>query len=303
MKNFLSNFGLYQPYLIHENFKDSDKKFSLPFDFVGQTFNYKCKKEKELKTFELNLDKASEDYYNSFMRLEDELFIDKKLDFTFKIIGRCTSCKIYHIEIFLHIYSDNFVSRTLISGRPPVSGLGTLAKKEDPDAKLFIEKVGINPQKKIEPEASVTRYFNRQTNQWYYKGLNCINENYGIGAYAYFRRIIERELINIIKDIKNLPSSHKAEIEKLLIAHEEDPTVSTIYDNIFEHLPYSLKVLGDNPIKLLYKETSQGLHSLEEEECLTKAKAVQQILEFTIQKINEENSNIKDLRDLIKSIK
>lgn len=303
MKNFLSDFGLYQPYLIHENFKDSDKKFSLPFDFVGQTFDYKCKKEKELKTFELNLDKASEDYYNSFIRLKDELFIDKKLDFTFKVVGKCTSCKRYHIEFLLHIYSDNFVSRTLISGRPPVQGSGIVTKKEDPDAKLFIEKVGVNPQKKIEPEASVTKYFNRQTNQWYFKGINCINENYGIGAYAYFRRIIESELINIIKDIKNLPSSHKAEIEKLLIAHEEDPTVNTIYDNIFEHLPYSLKVLGDNPIKILYKETSQGLHSLEEEECIKKAKAVQKILEFTIQKINEENSNIKDLRDLIKSIK
>lgn len=303
MKDFLSNFSLYEPYLIHENFKNSDKKFSLPFDFIGQTFDYKCKNEEEIRTFELELEKASEDYFNSFMKFEKELFIDNKLDYTFKVVGKCTSCKKYHVEIFLHIYSDNFVSRTLIPGRPPVPGLGTTEKKEDPDAKLFIEKVGINPQRKIEPKDSITKYFNRQTNQWYYKGLNCISENYGIGAYAYFRRIIERELINIIKDIKNLPSSHRAEIEKLLIAHEQDPTVSTIYDNIFEHLPYSLKVLGDNPIKLLYKETSQGLHSLEEEECMKKAKAVQKILEFTIQTINEEKSNIKDLRDLIKSIK
>ncbi len=302
MRDFLSNFGLYKPYLIHENFKISDKKFSLPIDFVGQTFDYKCKHEEEVRTFELELEKASENYFNSLMKLEKELFIDNKLDYTFKVVGKCTSCKKYHIDLFLHIYSDDFVSRTLIS-RPIVHSPGMVAKKEDPDAKLFIEKVGANPDKKIEPNISVTKYFTRKTNQWYYKGLNCINENYGIGAYAYFRRIIERELINIIKDIKDLPSSHKSEIEKLLKAHEEDPTVSTIYDNIFEHLPHSLKVLGDNPIKLLYKETSQGLHSIEEQECLSKAKAVQKILEFTIQKINEENSNIKDLRDLIKSIK
>lgn len=302
MKDFLSNYGLYKEFVIHENIKVSNKKYTLPHDFVGETFDYKCEVEDEIKTFELELDKATDEYYDSFMKLEEELFIDKKLDYTFKVLGKCRSCKEYHIEFLLHVYSDNEVSRRLISGRPIVNSSGMTKPKEYPDAKVFLEKVGSNPPIKVQPNKLVSKYFDRETNRWYFKGLNCINENYGIGAYAYFRRIIEKELIHIIESIKELPSSHKSEIEKLLKAHKENPTITTIYENIFEHLPHSLKVLGNNPIKLLYKETSDGLHSLKDDECLKKSEAVQKILEFTIQKINEEKSNIKDLRDLIKSI-
>lgn len=168
---------------------------------------------------------------------------------------------------------------------------------------IFIQKVGAFPQIKIVPDKIVTKYFKRDTNIFYYKGLNALNQNFGIGAFAYFRRIIEKELINIINDIKSLPDSHSAEIENLLIKHNENPKISTIYDNIFEHLPNSLKVLGDNPIKLLYNQTSEGLHSLTEEECLEKANSILQLLNFVIKKINEERSEIKILRETIKGLK
>ncbi|MBT3547224.1 MAG: hypothetical protein HN487_06000, partial [Flavobacterium sp.] len=78
---------------------------------------------------------------------------------------------------------------------------------------------------------------------------------------------------------------------------------STIYDNIFQHLPNSLKVLGDNPIKLLYNQTSEGLHSLKESESLEKASKILVLLEFVIKKINEERSEIKDLKDIVKGLK
>ena len=133
--------------------------------------------------------------------------------------------------------------------------------------------------------------------------VNALNQNFGIGSFAYFRRIIEKELINIITDIKSLPDSHSVEIERLLVKHNENPKVSTIYDNIFEHLPNSLKALGDNPIKLLYNQTSEGLHSLTEEECLEKANSIFQLLNFVIKKINEERSEIKNLREIIKGLK
>ena len=46
--------------------------------------------------------------------------------------------------------------------------------------------------------------------------------------------------------------------------HDSDSRISTIYENIFPHLPNSLKELGNNPIKLLYNQTSAGLHTLSE---------------------------------------
>ena len=89
----------------------------------------------------------------------------------------------------------------------------------------------------------------------------------------------------------------------MLDKHKETPAVSTIYENIFEYLPHSLKTLGDNPIRLLYNQTSEGLHSLTEDQCLEKAKNVLKLLNFVIKKINEEKSEIRDLRETIKGLK
>ena len=162
--------------------------------------------------------------------------------------------------------------------------------------------MGALPEIKELPSKIITKYFDRESNNWYYKGINSIVNKFGIGSFAYFRRIIEKELIRIIKDIQTLPSSHNKEIGELLKKHNSDPRISTIYENIFPHLPNSLKELGNNPIKLLYNQTSEGLHSLSEEECYKKAKGIRKLLDFVIKKINEEKSEIKDLRDTIKDL-
>lgn len=304
MKDFLSTYGLNKKYLVHENYIKANPKLVLPHDFVGLTFDYKCEFEEKNKTFELNLSSSEHEYYSSFNELKDEQFKNDNLSYSFKVIGKCTSCKNYHIEFLLHLFSDNPIPKRLIVGRFPIgNSTGTMKSPKLPVAKLYIEKIGAWPPIRVTPDKLISKHFDRESNLWYYKGINCIQENYGIGAYAYFRRIVEKELINIINDIKELPSSHTSEIENLLKAHNNSPNVSTIYDNIFQHLPESLKALGDNPIKLLYKETSEGLHNLTEDECLKKAEIIKKVLEFVFKKIKEEKSEIKNLRDLIKSLK
>jgi len=279
------------------------KNFVVPPDFIGQTFEYKCQKEDAYRTFEIELEPSYEPYFGYDIKIPDDFIIDEKLNHTFKAICKCKSCKEYHIEFFLHVFSNMPIPRTLIQG--PVSlGFGNnKTEKTEKKATIFIEKVGANPEIKIIPNKAITNYFDRETNIWYFKGINALDKNFGIGAFAYFRRIIEKELIHIIENIKLLPDSHTAEIQKLLDKHNENPKVSTIYENIFEHLPNSLKVLGDNPIKLLYNQTSNGLHSLTEKDCLEKAEKILKLLEFVVKKINEEKSEIKDLKETIKGLK
>jgi len=303
MKEFLSNAGLYQVQKILENYELGNEDYTSPYDFVGETFEYKCEYEDSIKTFEIELDNATDNYFSSLRgdQIPAENFINEKLDYTFKAIGRCKSCKDYHIFFFLNVFSNNPISDI----RDNINNI-TFSKQNAykiANTDIFIQKVGAHPEIKITPDSVVTKYFTRETNTYYYKGLNALNQNFGIGAFAYFRRIIEKELINLITDIKSLPDSHSAEIEKLLVKHNQNPKISTIYENVFEHLPNSLKSLGDNPIKLLYNQTSEGLHSLTEEECLQKANSILQLLNFVIKKINEERSEIKSLRETIKSLK
>ena len=303
MKQFLSNASLYQIHEILENYTLGNENYTGPYDFVGETFEYKCKFEDSIKTFELELDTATKSYFGMLRgdQIPSENFIDEKLNYTFKAIGRCKSCNNYHIYFLLNVFSNNPISDI----RDNINNVSFSKQNayKIANTNIYIQKVGAFPEIKIVPDRVITKYFNRDTNVFYYKGLNALNQNFGIGSFAYFRRIIEKELINIITDIKSLPDSHLVEIERLLVKHNENPKVSTIYDNIFEHLPNSLKAIGDNPIKLLYNQTSEGLHSLTEEECLEKANSILQLLNFVIKKINEERSEIKNLREIIKGLK
>src|SRR5690606_12186363 len=131
----------------------------------------------------------------------------------------------------------------------------------------------------------------------YYKGRKSLSENYGIGAFAYFRRIIEKELINIVYDLAKIESSESIKINSLLADYEKSKKTHLLYENVFQYLPLSLQSLGDNPFKLLYSQTSQGLHNLSEEDCLKRAEQIDLILKFVIKKLNEEKSDILNIRN------
>lgn len=302
MMNFLSNSGLYEIHIVNDNFSSMKIDYSSPYDFKGETFEYYCEKENTKKTFELELDIETDDFYGSIggSKILTTNIINNKLNFTFKVVGKCKSCNDYHISFLLNVFSNEEIIKS--EGFRNTIDVSQITKGNS-NKIISVQKVGAFPQIKIIPNKLITKYFQKETQTWYFKGINALNENYGIGSFAYFRRIIEKELINIIEDINSLPDSHKSEIDVLLKKHKENPKISTIYSNIFEHLPSSLKALGDNPIKLLYNQTSEGLHSLTEEQCLNKAKNVLKLLDFVIKKINEEKSEIRELRETIKHLK
>jgi hypothetical protein len=302
INDFLTNTSLYEPILLLENFSARNSSYSNPYDLVEATFEYYCEKEESKKTFELDLETETKDLYGKMASgtILGKNVVDKKLNYTVKVIGKCKSCKEYNIFFLLNIFTNNPIIKNKNYDRSlPLSQISI----EYDNTNVYIKKTGALPQIKILPNKIISKYFKKDTSGWYYKGINALNENYGIGAFAYFRRIIEFELINIINDIKTLPDSHKVEIQELLDKHTKNSNVNTIYDNIFKYLPNSLKVLGDNPIKILYNQTSQGLHTLSETECLEKAKKILKLLDFVIIKINEEKSEIKELRETIKGLK
>lgn len=302
MEDFLESYGLYQKYLLIEDYASTTEHYSSPFEFVGYTFDYFCELEETTKTFEIELDEVTNEYYGHSLEnnVPDEFFKDEKLNYSFKAVARCRSCKKFHVDFFLNVFSDKPIPNILNN----INNISFSPRNNAsyPDTKIFVQKVGALPEIRELPSKIITKYFDRETNKWYYKGINSIANNFGIGAFAYFRRIIEKELIGIIEDIRTLPDSHEKEISELLEKHNTDSRTSTIYENIFQHLPNSLKELGNNPIKLLYNQTSAGLHSLSEDECMKKSKSIRMLLDFVIRKINEERSEIKDLRDIIKDL-
>ena len=78
--------------------------------------------------------------------------------------------------------------------------------------------------------------------------------------------------------------------------------MANLVEGTYQHLPSSLKSLGANPLKILYSHLSEGIHKDSEEVCLQKAFGLDTILRFTIKKLNEEKHEIKEIREVLKSL-
>lgn len=306
MEDFFQDFGLYTPYLLVEDYSLGNEHYTSPLEFDGETFDFYCENERRFKTFELQftykqLNTIQKEQYAP-NHISDWCLIDKKLNYTFLCTCRCLSCNNYSILLSLNVFSTNVIA-THINNVNNASFSDDSILVTPPGTNVYVQKVGMIPEKKIKVDKDISKHFDRESSMWYYKALESINKNYGIGAFAYFRRIIEKELLTIVKEIKDLPASDSLNIGKLLLQYEEKTAIHSIYENIWEYLPTSLKDLGDNPIQLLYNQTSEGLHSLDEAECLKRANSIAILLEFTLRKINEEKSEILDVRKAIKQLK
>jgi len=308
LNKFLSEYPLYKEFIAIQDYSITCKGYTDPFDIHGETFNYYCEDEDDIKTFELTISNSSIDYWGAFPegRIPKIVYNDKKeINYIEHFTGVCKSCNKYHVDFLLHIWSDKQIpeNEILMLSHMINKSDEVIKKMTESDAKIFIEKVGIYPQRKITIDKELSKYFDRETSNWYFKALKSLNDGLGIGAFAYFRRIIEKELISIVNDLAHLNSGCSDKIQELLTKYSQNDKVYLLYENIFEYLPESLKILGDNPFQLLYKQTSEGLHSLTESECLKRADNINTLLRFVIRKINEEKSEILEIRNIIKDLK
>lgn len=306
LEDFLKNYSLYRPFKVVENYNTENSEYNQPYAFHGETFMYYCEKEQAEKTFELELTEIAESWWGhkDGDRIPDSLFDQNgNLNFVEHFLGCCKSCKNYKIEMTLHVWSDNKIPKTKFYRLAGAPGSGNVKNEfEGIISNIFVEKIGLYPQLSSKIDSEIKKHFDRETNNWYFKANECIKQNYGIGAFAYFRRIIEKELLTIVKEISKLDAAD-SEIKKLYEKYKTTNQIHSIYDNIFEFLPKSLQSLGVNPIKTLYNQTSEGLHSLKEEDCLSRASSIDILLKFVIKKINEEKSEILKVREVLKNLK
>lgn len=306
IKDFLSNYSLYKEFLYIENYVRIEKGIVDPFDFQGISFDYFCEEENSIKTFQLKLPIATSEYYGKFPadKIHADFFDNlDRLNYTQNFEGICKSCQKKQLELTLSVYSNQKFPKNKDNTLKSVNGVyQNIDEFENKKIKVYLKKIGIYPEPKIEVDKRIQKYFDRETNEWYYKGIKLYNQNFGIGSFAYFRRIVEKELFSILKDVSTL-SSTDPKLSKLITDYNETSKISTLYKNSFNLLPKSLQLLGDNPFEILYSHTSKGLHNLTEQECLNEADNIHKILEYVIRKVNEEKSELLEIRNIIKNLK
>ena len=112
------------------------------------------------------------------------------------------------------------------------------------------------------------------------KGRNCENQGLGIGAFTYYRRVVENQKNRILGEIVKV-------FEKIGVSQDKIDTLGqAIKETQFSKalgmakdvMPESLLIDGHSPILLLHRALSRGVHELSDEECLKLAGTVRLVL-------------------------
>jgi len=117
--------------------------------------------------------------------------------------------------------------------------------------------------------------------------LVSLAQGHGIGAFAYFRRIVETNiysLLTLLEDEIRSTGSDERILSELKTLDASAP-MSTRIEYANKALPENLKPNGLNPLGVLYGALSQGVHADSDEVCLEKSVSIEVCLKYLISEL------------------
>jgi hypothetical protein len=120
------------------------------------------------------------------------------------------------------------------------------------------------------------------------KGRRSELHGLGIGAFAYYRRVVEEQKGRIIEEIGKVAAKVKPseETNKLFAKAKAETQFSTAIDIIKSAIPETLLIDGHNPLTLLHSALSEGLHAQTDEQCLELATSIRVLLTELAERIS-----------------
>ena len=110
------------------------------------------------------------------------------------------------------------------------------------------------------------------------KGRQCENHALGIGAFVYYRRVVENHKDQIFDEIIKVSKKIAPElVEKFTEAKKQQQFLAAI-EAAKDAMPQALLIDGHNPLKLLHRALSKGVHAMTDDECLDLAHHVRIVL-------------------------
>ena len=166
----------------------------------------------------------------------------------------------------------------------------------------YIMKIGQFPPWNISISKNLKKIL-KNHEDIYKKGLECESQGYGIGAFAYYRRIVEEIIDDILDRILEIVTKENKKdfiivLEKAKKSHRAAEKIKIVKDE----LPSILMSEGDNPLKSLYKHLSEGIHTSSDEECLRKASDIKNILIFIIDIVIGTQNAHKNYKNSLKKL-
>lgn len=136
--------------------------------------------------------------------------------------------------------------------------------------------------------------FNRDL---FFKGNDCERQGLGVGASAYYRRIVELQknlLLDEIIKVAERTNAPPDAIKTLRDAKNEQQFKKAV-TMVKDAVPESLFIKGHNPLTLLHNALSQNIHNASDEECLALAQAIRTMLFALAERLNQALQNETEL--------
>jgi len=132
-------------------------------------------------------------------------------------------------------------------------------------------------------------------------GPRCENQGLGIGAFTYYRRVVENQWSRLVGEIIKVAAAIKAEataLQTLEQAKSEQQFSKSVKD-VKAAIPPALLINGHNPLVLLHGALSQGVHNLPDEDCLNLATSIRVVLVELAEKLGQALKDEKALTSAV----
>lgn len=114
------------------------------------------------------------------------------------------------------------------------------------------------------------------------QGRRAENSGLGIGAFAYYRRVVENQKNRIIAEIARVARTlgSTPETDTLFESATRETQFSKSVEMVNDVIPQALMINGRNPLTLLHSALSKGLHDdgMTDDRCLQIAQSIRTIL-------------------------
>lgn len=138
--------------------------------------------------------------------------------------------------------------------------------------------------------------------EMFLKGRRSENHGLGVGAFSYYRRVVENQKNRIIAQLRKV-AERLGTLEENLKAFDEalkETQFTKAVEKIKDALPPTLLIEGGhNPLTLLHDSLSDGLHAMSDEQCLEYATEIRLVLTHLAERMAEAMKSDATLMDAV----
>jgi hypothetical protein len=138
----------------------------------------------------------------------------------------------------------------------------------------------------------------------FFKGRRCETQGLGIGAFVYYRRVVENHKKQIFEQIIKVAEQVGIDRQKIdaLKSAKEEIQFSKAVEAVKDAIPPTLLIKGQNPLTLLHGALSAHLHEKSDKECLALAQSVRVVLVELAERIGAALKDDADLAEAVKQL-